>query len=283
MTWTKESIPWIELEILAISATPVIILGQVFRVLNPELETVRYLYSAIFQGMAALLGLAILSFVFGFDRSRQKKDTLLSDVTATIRALSPKSLPLLNIGAIPTILSEWHAHNYQLLISEAGYLTDSLSSVPKGDYEQLNRYWQLKEKERRYNDARVLFVRFNRENKHFIDLPRRLILAMIPFLATMILSLTVLSGLDSITKEWTWVTYSLLSEVILAFSLFALIYGLWFLLSVFRVATREDYNQHLDEARNIESIPGIESLEKAIADMTIPMEESHQEFISGIA
>jgi VIT1/CCC1 family predicted Fe2+/Mn2+ transporter len=184
-----------------------LIVGLLYRVssewLIPSKETLHYLYSALFQGFAALVGL--LLFLLGFIYQRGE-----SLVVSLENAAYEKARFLTNIEDTKTIwklkekLDSWHESHYT---ERTDAFDATISRYSSGDRTEEscsileNQFSYLKMINDAYKEAAALIGRVDLERGRTRWLPAQLFIAVTPSVGVMFLSLLLLAFSDVVASQ----------------------------------------------------------------------------------
>lgn len=205
---------------------------------EPSPDTVRYLYSAMFQGFAALVALQVAILGLNYQRLKDSQEAYLSEASdaATSLAISARH-------SYQDLIDEtlnWYNGGFKAKITQVSNLADGVQSMfPKPPAPKTGKhvpdlkqhYGQLRWEMERYEGLVSNLGRFKNSSETFRDLlPAKAILAIVPAFLVIGLSSVALGGIDHIGTS-----QSIVALFMLLLSAFAIVYAFSFFRAMMRI------------------------------------------------
>lgn len=207
------------------------VIGVVLEVLlwkrfSPNETTLLYLYSSIFQGLAALLGILLVMMSFSYQRAYQRTKELKDDISKDFMALSGEETS--DVSLIKKRLTNWRKVAYIGLISDASKKRarmESKATRPDSGFRQdfTAACQNLKRNNDAYRRIYNAILLYELENGYLKGLPLATAMTIGPMIATIFVALPMLAmtGLPGIGPDYqsAWVVimvYMTMLSILLA-------------------------------------------------------------------
>jgi hypothetical protein len=221
-------------------------IGLLYRISSewfvPSIVTIHYLYSALFQGFAALVGVLLFLLGFMYQRTMSLPESLE-------KIAFEKSRFLTNIEGITALsgvidkLRQWHDEGHYR--EKAETFRQTLQDYRSGASEDMHgvafhaQYNYLKMINGAYREAAATIGRNELEKGRVRWLPTQLFIALTPSLGVMFLSLILLAFSDAVSTQ-SVDTQRFLALCVIAAAILALAYVAVAVTNMFAILFEED-------------------------------------------
>jgi len=174
-------------------------------------ETLRYLYSALFQGFAALIAFVLAILTFSYRMLRDSRNEFLTNALSDMRNLSVQlsdKCQRADFDRIQSVMNGWMVEESKRKTDELnGYAEKVESAIKAGsvspDLKMLKKHYdEVKAERERYDSIAMSLAQYrNSEAAYRFDLPLETVLAMAPLFSIVIVSPVGLALMDQLGQS----------------------------------------------------------------------------------
>lgn len=228
---------------------------------NSRPNTVENLYSIVVEALATLLGLMLVVLQLGHGRNARLRRELSGQLESLTMKLVRCSPAIKDINDCDVLLRSWHYSRYPILCSAA---TKLKADVGKGSLGRdiLAAYDEIDREALAYQRAGRRLGRFYEESKLYKGFPKQIAFALILMLTTILLSVVMLAGLDSLIdavgSDTFWLTIPISSLFVLSILPLAVVTS-----GLLRILSKETHDLWFDQS----GLPRIGELESTLKQL----------------